>query len=90
MKIKYPITRYLNTYIAQFAPLNWMEGCAELLSRQKLRVNSDTYTTQTHLTGLMQEPVPRRSVVKSSGHASSQEGHNIHPLEGQVKAPTRN
>ena len=82
MKIKYPITRYLNTYIARFAPLNWTEGCAALLNRQKLRGNNDTKTTQTHLMGSMPEAVPRRSVVKPSGHVSSQEGHNIHPLEG--------
>ena len=82
MQITYPITHYLNTYIARFAPLNWTEGCAELVNRQKLRGNSDTNTTQIHLMGLMPEPVPRRSVVKPSGHVSSQEGHNIHPLEG--------
>ena len=78
MKITYPITRYLNTYIARFAPLHRMEGCAALLKRQKLRGNSDTNSSM----GLMPEPVPRRSVVRPSGHVSSLEGHNIHPLVG--------
>ena len=78
MKITYPITRYLNTYIARFQPLHRMEGCVASLKRQKLRGNSDTNSP----TGLMLELVPRRSVVKPLGHVSSQEGHNIHPLEG--------
>ena len=34
MKITYPITRYLNTYIARFAPLTWMAGGAVTISRE--------------------------------------------------------
>ena len=34
MKITYPITRYLNTYIARFAPFTWMAGCAVTISRE--------------------------------------------------------
>ena len=34
MKITYPITRYLNTYIARVAPFTWMAGCAGTVSRE--------------------------------------------------------
>ena len=34
MKITYPITRCLNTYIARFAPFTWMAGCAVTISRE--------------------------------------------------------
>ena len=82
MKITYPITRYLNTYIARFQPLHRMEGCAAQLKRQKLRGNRDTKTIQTHPWVVMPEPAPRRSVEDREVQCPSQEGSNIRPGEG--------
>ena len=68
-------------YIARFVSLMRMEGCAIKLM-QELRGNRDTNTIQTHHWGLMHKPRPRRSIARPSGHVSSQEGHDNHPLEG--------
>ena len=35
MKITYPITRYLNTYMARFVPFTWMAGCAVAISKEE-------------------------------------------------------
>ena len=44
--------------------------------------NRGTKTTQSHLWGLMPEPVPRRSVEDCQVQCPSQEGLNIRPGEG--------
>ena len=77
MKITYPISTLPEHLHSTIRTIGWMEGCAALLKRQKLIGNSDTNTPM----GLMPEPRPR-SIARLSGHVSSQEGHNIHPLEG--------
>ena len=89
MKITYPITRYLNTYIARFAPLPWMAGCAVTQTGSSITRNRDTKTTQSQPWVIMPEPGPRRSVEDRKVQCPSQEGPNIRPGEGQVREPTK-
>ena len=82
MKITYPISTLpenLHSTISTIA-LDGGMGCI-IKEAEANREQGHKHNTNSP-TGLMPERRPRRSIVRPSGHVSSQEGHNIHPLEG--------
>ena len=82
LKITYPIIRLPEHLQSTIPNIHMDGGCAVIVKGRSITGNGDTKTTQTHLWGLMPEPVPRRSVEDHQVMCQSQEGHNIRPDEG--------